>query len=139
VIRFVLDASVALAWLIDHPTPKFANHVRQMLLGGSRAVVPYLWQIEIANGFTVAERRGLMTTTQTGDALQNLDIISAHAIETSREMIGISGILAVAREFGLTAYDSTYLETARREGLPLATLDRQLASAASIAGVEVLR
>jgi len=32
-----------------------------------------------------------------------------------------------ARAFQLTAYDAIYLELARREGLPLATLDKRVA------------
>lgn len=35
----------------------------------------------------------------------------------------------------LTAYDTTYLLLAKDRGLPLATLDRQLAKAAQSAGV----
>jgi predicted nucleic acid-binding protein len=46
--------------------------------------------------------------------------------------------LQAGRKFGLTAYDAVYLETALREELPLATLDRQLATAASKAGVEIV-
>jgi len=37
---FVLDASVALRWFLDHPMPPFANRVKQHLLKGARAVVP---------------------------------------------------------------------------------------------------
>ncbi len=46
--------------------------------------------------------------------------------------------LLTAREFRLTAYDAVYLETALRQELPLATLDRQLLAAAARAGVEIL-
>jgi predicted nucleic acid-binding protein len=48
------------------------------------------------------------------------------------------GVLHTAREFRLTSYDAIYLETALREKLPLATLDRQLLKAAREAGVEVV-
>jgi predicted nucleic acid-binding protein len=37
----------------------------------------------------------------------------------------------------LTSYDAAYLELAMRLGLPLATLDRQLADAATRAGVTI--
>ena len=135
---FVLDASVALAWFLDRPTAPYADHVRQLLLRGARAVVPTLWQLEIANGFVVAERRGILTPAETAEALQNLDVIIAQAIESSRDPVPMRGILAAAREFRLTAYDAIYLETALRQGLPLATLDRQLRTAASKAGVEIV-
>ena len=46
--------------------------------------------------------------------------------------------LHAAREFRLTAYDAVYLEMALRQQLPLATLDRELRTAASKAGVEIV-
>ena len=135
---FVLDASVALAWFLDRPTAPYADHIRERLIRGARAIVPALWQLEIANGFIVAERRGALTVLDTIEALQNLDIVIARAIEVSQENVPMRGVLAAARQFQLTAYDAVYLETALRLGLPLATLDRQLLTAASKAGVEVV-
>jgi predicted nucleic acid-binding protein len=136
--RFVLDASVALAWFLDRPTAPFADHIRHLLLRGNRAVVPMLWQLEIANGLITAERRGVLTPSDTVEALQNLDIVIAQAIETSQDPVSMRRALHAAREFRLTAYDAVYLETALRQDLPLATLDRQLVTAASKAGVEIL-
>jgi predicted nucleic acid-binding protein len=136
--RFVLDASVALAWFLDRPTAEYAQHIRQLLLRGNRAVVPSLWQLEIANGFVVAERRGLLTASDSSEALQNLEVVIAQAIENRQEPVPMRRALHTAREYRLTAYDAVYLETARRERLPLATLDRQLVVAASKAGVEIV-
>lgn len=136
--RFVLDASVALAWFLGRPTAPFADHVRQLLLRGNRAVVPALWRLEISNGFIVAERRGVHTPSDTVEALRNLDIVIAQAIENSRDDVSMRRALQTAREFRLTAYDAVYLETALRQELPLATLDRQLVTAASKAGVEIV-
>lgn len=136
--RFVLDASVALAWFLDRPTAQYADHVRQLLLRGNRAVVPALWQLEIANGFIVAERRGILNSSDTTEALQNLEVVIAQAIENSLDPVSMRGILRTAKEFRLTAYDAVYLDTALRQELPLATLDRQLLTAASRAGVEIL-
>lgn len=52
---FVLGASVALAWFLDRATDPYADHVRRLLLRGNRAVVPALWQLEVASGFIVAD------------------------------------------------------------------------------------
>ena len=41
-------------------------------------------------------------------------------------------------EARLTVYDAAYLELARRTGLPLATLDRELAAAARAAAVPLI-
>lgn len=136
--RFVLDASIALAWFLDRPTAQYADHIRQLLLRGSRAVVPDLWRLEIANGFLVGERRGLLTPSDVVEGLRNLDVVIAQAIDSSRDSVSMRGLLSIAREFRLTAYDAVYLQTALQQELPLATLDRQLLTAASKAGVEIV-
>jgi predicted nucleic acid-binding protein len=137
--RFVLDASVALAWFVDHPVAPYANRVKQLLLSGNRTVVPTLWQLEVTNGFLVAERRGTITSLDTSQALRNLEIMLAQVIENSQEAVSMRRVLALAREFRLTAYDAAYLDTARGLQLPLATLDNRLAQAAANTRVEVLR
>ena len=136
--RFVLDASVALAWFVDRPTAPYADHIRELLMRGDRALVPPLWKLEIANGFLVAERRGVLTPSDTVEALEHLDIVIAQAIENTEDSVSMRRALNAGRKFGLTAYDAVYLETALGQGLPLATLDRQLKAAASKAGVEIL-
>jgi predicted nucleic acid-binding protein len=136
--RFVLDASVTLAWFLDRPTAPYADHVRQLLLRGNRAVVPALCKLEIANGFIMAERRGMLASSDTAEALKNLDVVIAQAVENSEDPVSMRSVLQAAREFRLTAYDAVYLETALRQDLPLATLDRQLLAAASKAGVEIV-
>jgi len=136
--RFVLDASVALAWFLGRPSAPYAEHVRDLLLRGDRAIVPALWQLEVANGFIISERRGLLAPSDTVEALQNLDSVVAQAIENSEDVVSMRRALHTGRKFKLTAYDAVYLETALGQDLPLATLDRQLAAAAAKAGVQIL-
>jgi predicted nucleic acid-binding protein len=47
-------------------------------------------------------------------------------------------VMALARKYGLTAYDAAYLELARRLGGAMATLDRALAAVAQAEGVELI-
>lgn len=137
--RFVLDASVALAWFLDHPIPSYAIRVRHSLLNGARAVVPALWHLEMANGFAVAERRRVLGAADVSQGLINMEQLLIHAIETSAELVSMRQALAMARSFQLSAYDAVYLDTARREELQLATLDQALRAAAARAGVEPFR
>jgi predicted nucleic acid-binding protein len=46
--------------------------------------------------------------------------------------------LQLAHRHRLTLYDAAYLELAQRRGLPLATLDRDLRTAATAEGVHLL-
>jgi predicted nucleic acid-binding protein len=137
--RFILDASVTLAWFIDRPMAPYAALVKQRLLDGDRAVVPALWRIEVANGFVVAERRGILKVSDTAEILQSFELVLAQCIENSEGSISMRRVIATAREFRLTAYDAEYLDTARDQQLPLATLDRGLEAAAAKAGVSLFR
>ena len=136
-IRFVLDASVALAWFVDNPVAAYAVRVRKSLARDARALVPGLWHLEMANGFAVAERRGILTSANSTAGIAAIEQLLVQSIENSADFISLRQVLTTARDFQLSAYDAVYLYTARREQLPLATLDRRLLSAAQLAGVEV--
>jgi predicted nucleic acid-binding protein len=137
-MRFVLDASVALAWFVDNPVASYAVRVKKSLARDARAVVPGLWHLEMANGFAVAERRGVLTAANAMAGVIVIEQLLAQAIESSADFIPIRQVLTTARAFHLSAYDAVYLDTARRERLPLATLDRRLLAAAQQAGVDVI-
>jgi predicted nucleic acid-binding protein len=137
--RFVLDASVALRWFLDHPVPAYANRLKQVFLKGSRAVVPALWHLEMSNALAFAERRSILTSADVDQAMMDLEQIVAQAVDTDGIVVPVRQSLATARAFQLSAYDAVYLDLARRERLPLATLDAQLRAAAAHAGVELVR
>jgi predicted nucleic acid-binding protein len=134
--RFVLDASVALAWFLDEPVAPLALRVKQAVLADARAVVPALWHLEMANGLAVAERRRILTAADVTRSLLRLEQLAAQ-IETNSDFIPARPAFTTARSFQLSAYDAVYLDTARNEGLPLATLDRSLAAAAERSAVEL--
>jgi|SRR5271165_1098461 len=58
-----------LATLDDNPMPAYANRLRQLLVKGTRAVVPTLWHREMSNGLAVAERRSILTTADVDQAM----------------------------------------------------------------------
>jgi len=134
VTRFVLDASVALAWLLDDPVPAYAMNVKRSL-GKTRPIVPPLWTLEVANTLAVGERRGNLTSDQVVRAMSLIEQLLGETIETIASAVTFRQLLSTARSFRLTAYDAVYLEVARSEGVPLATLDRALRAAAPRVGV----
>lgn len=135
---FVLDASVALRWFLDHPMPPYANRVKQFFLKGVRAVVPALWHLELSNGLAVAERRSILTAADVDQAVIDIEQIAAASMDIDGSVVSARQALATARAFQLSAYDAVYLDLARRERLPLATLDDRLRAAAPRAGVQLL-
>lgn len=136
---FVLDASVALRWFLASPVPAYARRVRGLMLKGSRAVVPALWHLEMANGLVVAERRGILTAADADQCLTDIERLLSQAIHTDHGLVPVRQTLTTARAFDLSAYDAAYLEVARRERLALATLDEALRAAAAQSDVGLLR
>jgi predicted nucleic acid-binding protein len=52
--------------------------------------------------------------------------------------VDTSSILRISRQHQLSSYDAAYLDLARVEGLPLATLDKNLRTAERRSGVELV-
>jgi len=137
--RFVLDASVALRWFLSNPVPTYARRVRRLMLTGVPALVPALWHLEMANGLAIAERRGILTAADMDRSLQDIERLLSQMIESDTALVSTRQALTAARAFHLSGYDAVYLDLARREQLPLATLDEELRAAATQAGVTLLR
>jgi len=138
VSRFVLDASVALAWFVDKPQAPYALEIRRRLIAGARAVVPSLWHLEMANGFALAERRRAFTPTETHEYLAELESLLGTCIDTEVDVPSLRELVGSAIALRLSAYDAVYLSIAQRLALPLVTLDRDLQIAADTAGVPVI-
>ena len=134
---FVLDCSVAVAWLLEDERIPEADALLDRLEGGGEAVVPGLWRLELGNVLAGAERRGRIGAT---GMARCLGLLARLPIVTDRstEQRALKEILELSRGEYLTTYDAAYLELAMRRGLQLATLDRSLARAARRAGVDVL-
>ena len=131
---FVLDGSITLAWLFEDEANAYAEAVEDSLASAS-ALVPTLWFLEVANGALVGERRRRTTeakVTQFISLLKSLPIAS----DEETAVRAWPETLQLARTHNLSVYDATYLELTMRRGLPLATLDEDLAAAAAAVGVE---
>lgn len=124
-MAFVLDASVAACWAFadeQHPAADLAfAKIRR-----EEGVVPSLWWFEIRNILVVNERRKRISEPDSAAFLQALSRMQIRVDRAPDE----AEVLRIARTRHLSVYDASYLELARREGIPLATLDRRLADAA---------
>ena len=122
---FVLDASIALAWaLADENHPVAAAALARIRT--DEALVPSIWWFEVRNALIVNERRGRLPESGTAAFLRGL----ARLPVTVDRLPSEAELLALARRCRLTVYDAAYLEVAQREGVQLATLDAELATAA---------
>ena len=136
--RFVLDNSVAMRWLIPSLKPSDQQYAERVLksMNESEALVPELWYLEASNVLLGAERSGEITIAQTEvftSQLENLPI----SVDSSTWRQSFGRTMVLARSYGLSSYDASYLELAVRESLMLASLDRTLVKAAERAGVDI--
>ncbi len=133
---FVLDCSIAAAWLFeDEARPDTDNLLEQLRDGG--ALVPNLWHLEVANVLVQAEKRDRITAAQISI---RMDLLASLPIVTDAETgpRAFREILTLARSQVLSTYDAAYLELAIRRGLPLATKDKALIRAANSCNIKTL-
>jgi len=131
---FVLDTSVAMAWCFEDETTKATEAVLDRL-ADDPAVVPTLWELEVANVLLVGERRGRLTEAQ---VTRFISLLASLPINLDLAAPAMTTVLAAGRQHRLSAYDAAYLALAARDGIPLATMDRGLRAAARAAGVPLV-
>ncbi len=123
-------------WLFkDEASPASDAMFAVVKRGG--ALVPSIWMTEITNALGMAERRNRVAPSDMPAALSVIDALAV-TTDTPPSTAGAHRLLHLMRTHRLTAYDATYLELAIRRGLPLASNDRDLRKAASLAGVALI-
>jgi predicted nucleic acid-binding protein len=135
-MRFVLDNSVAMRWLLNDRAADvqgYARGVLQRLANGDTAVVPNLFSLEAANVLVKSRKRGLVSDAEAREFLALLSELDIETDATTHER-ALHATLGIASQYDFSAYDAAYLELALREGLPLATLDQDLSTALLKAG-----
>jgi len=133
---FVLDASVALRWLLNDASAadqKYCDAVMEAL-ATQTVTVPALWFTEIVHVLRNAEKANKVSPAETAAFLGALQELPIQSDATPPGLIQIN-VAAAARQYRLSGYDAQYLELAMRKTLPLATLDRDFRKAMRAAGV----
>ena len=133
---FVVDASVAVAWIHPAQATEATNAMLHSIRGGSVLQVPALWPVEVANALLVLTRRGKLTDRERRTAL---GWIQRLPVKIDHEMASLAcGRLSdLASEYTLSVYDAVYLELAQRLSLPLGCKDGALRAAGQACGVKL--
>jgi predicted nucleic acid-binding protein len=132
----VLDASLALQWVLQDESGRQYGLSVLASLSSKRAVFPILWFYEVGNGLLMAYQRKRITFDQIDGFLRRpkaLPIDAAQQVPTE-----ILELPAIAQKHSLRSYDAAYLALAVRFRLPLATTDAELRRAAAAAGVAMV-
>jgi predicted nucleic acid-binding protein len=131
----VLDASLALQWFLEDEADRKYSLAVLASLSEKHALVPMLWFYEVGNGLLMAYRRKRIALDQIDGFLMRLKALPIQvAQQTPAEILELP---ALAQVRGLTNYDAAYLAVAKRFGVPLATTDKDLRSAAAFVGVSI--
>jgi predicted nucleic acid-binding protein len=102
------------------------------------ALVPALWLYQVVNVTELAVRKGRIAPEKAKAFLESLADLPIEIEHPSVQQMFIS-VRTLVSQYGLTAYDASYLELAIRHNLPIATYDKALSSAAQAAGVRAVR
>ena len=131
----MVDNSIVLAWFLPDESDGMADALLERLQAGWTMTVPALFGFELINALLVAERRGRAAIDQVVTAVD--EVLALPMRFAPLPFLPL--LLDLGHYHRVSAYDAAYLETALRFDLPLATLDRRLATTAGAAGIEVWR
>jgi predicted nucleic acid-binding protein len=135
--HLVLDASLAVSWLLPDESSAASVAVQAELAKAESVWVGAHWRLEVANSLCMAERRKRLDAAGIAQAVAlftQLPVI----VDTETNEHASAETLSLARQHTLSVYDAAYLEIALRRGATLATLDGPLRVVAKKLGVPLL-
>lgn len=133
-MAFVLDASIAIAWVVASQATAYTKRIR---LRAKREPyhVPAIFAAEATNVLVVLQRRGILTESGADAAADVLSRLHPIVHESNLDILQLRSL---ANRYGLTAYDASYLALALESRLPVACGDRPLKAALKTAGVKLV-
>jgi predicted nucleic acid-binding protein len=134
---FVLDCSITMSWCFEDEKSILSDRILEMFLD-KVAIVPIIWQLEVASVLLIAERKKRITHDQREMFKETLSILPIE-IDFSTTYRTMGSIYDLAKENQLSIYDACYLELAIRENIPIATSDKELLKAAHYKKISVLK
>jgi predicted nucleic acid-binding protein len=127
VSAFVLDASYTLTWCFtDRTTANTDAVLRRLEARADNAIVPWVWQVEVANALGKAVTRNKVPLPRAIDIWAELLLLPIRHTGVG----DIPQLLRLAVQHNLSVYDACYLRAALDASLPLATNDKKLKEAA---------
>jgi predicted nucleic acid-binding protein len=131
---FVVDASVAIAWVHPAQATKQTAAMLDAIADGATVEVPALWPLEVANALIVLVRRRKLVEDERQVGLAWLRGLRVR-VDHEMSALAFSRLSELAATHQLSVYDAAYLELAQRRKLRLGCTDGPLRTAAKRAGV----
>lgn len=117
---YVVDASVAVKWLVQEP---FSDEAAQLLNDELTLVAPELLFAETTNALWAMCRRGDIGKADMVEAVSVLKTVPVAIPASMRQLAAPAGRLAV--DLDHPVYDCVYLALALQEQVPVITADRR--------------
>jgi predicted nucleic acid-binding protein len=123
----VIDASLAIAWLLQEPELLAAPDVYASL-PEEIIIVPSHWPVEIASALQVNVRRGRIPLDVFDAMIERLARLRP-TVDRAVPIAEVGTLTRFALAQKLTVYDAAYIQLAARYEAPLATLDQDMRAA----------
>jgi predicted nucleic acid-binding protein len=127
-MKYVVDASVVLAALLNEPKRKDVIKITKGAYLISPEIIPY----EIGNAITSLIKRKRINSEIGKSIFKSFQQIPLRLVQ-----VNIENALDIAFTFNIYAYDAYYLECAQRMHFPLLTLDNKLKNVAKSMKISV--
>ena len=126
----VIDTSMIMRYFFEDEGNREAAvaFLKSMKAGNCIGVVPAMWGVEVANVLAAAVRNKRLEPEdmeKISESLTKLPFVS----DSETHHHALTATLALAKQYGLKAQDTSFLELAQRLGLSLATYDKALSDA----------
>jgi len=126
-MKYVLDASTGLKWVLPEPLADKALQLREDYRNGVHELLaPDFFDVEVAHALARAERRKIIPV---GDAAKLLADIMTTAPQFHPHRPLLARTLDLASQMRIGVYDCVYLALAEREGCEFVTADDRLVNA----------
>ena len=135
--HLVLDASMALSWLLPDEAGGATLAVQAGLSRAEGVWVAAHWRLEVANSLCMAERKKRLDAAGIAQAVSLFTQLPV-LVDPETDEHASAETLSLARQHTLSVYDAAYLELALRRGATLVTLDGPLRAVAKQLGVPIL-
>ena len=126
-MKYVLDASVAVKWVLPEDDSPLAETLRDRIIAGDiDAVAPDTFPVEIAHALTRAERRGTIPVGQASLGVR-LILLDGPNVQPYLPLLPRAVELSSQKRIGV--YDCLYVALAEELDCELITADAKLVSA----------
>lgn len=116
-MSIVIDASVALKWVLDEPGQAEADALLE-----NELIAPSLWLLEAANALWRRSVRGELSTAEAEERLSELFHAPVTSIRIEEDLVSAARL---AGEFSHPTFDCLYLALAMRENTYVVTADQR--------------